>query len=116
MRSKSCEACKERCAGCSRATNPARQAFITPTGMRQHQAGAVLRRDWSAEEGGVAGSYSMQKAEQQARFRRIAQDLAAQGCRRCRGSKVQVEEPPAITYDTRYEASCLDCGEMWWAG
>jgi len=53
-----------------------------------------------------------ERAEQRARLRQKAQELAAQGCPRCRGSKVQVADPSG--YELRYEASCVDCGEMWW--
>jgi hypothetical protein len=54
----------------------------------------------------------LERAQQRANLRQKAQELAAQGCPRCRGSKVQVAEPSG--YQTGYEASCVDCGEMWW--
>jgi hypothetical protein len=53
-----------------------------------------------------------ERAQQRANLRQKAQELAAQGCPRCRGSKIQVAEPAG--YQTGYEASCVDCGEMWW--
>jgi hypothetical protein len=57
----------------------------------------------------------VERAKQRANFRQRTQEFSAQGCPRCRGSKVQVIEPPPLAYDPRYELSCLDCGEMWWA-
>ena len=60
----------------------------------------------------MAEDRSRQKTEQQAFVRQKAQHLAAQGCPRCRGSTVQITVPSA--YTPCYEASCFDCGELWW--
>jgi hypothetical protein len=52
------------------------------------------------------------RAKERAYRRRQGQEFAAQGCPRCRGHLVQVEEPRRS--DDFYEMSCVDCGEMWW--
>jgi hypothetical protein len=52
------------------------------------------------------------RAEERAHHRRKGQEFAAQGCPRCRGHLIQVEEPRRS--DDFYELSCVDCGEMWW--
>ncbi len=64
------------------------------------------------EADSAALKQAAERAKQRARLRRKAQELTAPGCPRCRGSKVQVAEPPRS--DDVYEASCIDCGEMWW--
>jgi hypothetical protein len=39
------------------------------------------------------------RAEQRALLRQKAQELAAQGCPRCRGSSIQVAEPSPSAYE-----------------
>ena len=65
-----------------------------------------------SEANSAALKQAAERAEQRAHRRRKAQEFAAQGCPRCRGHLVQVEEPTSS--DDVYEASCVGCGEMWW--
>jgi uncharacterized protein with PIN domain len=66
----------------------------------------------SLEANIAALKHAAKRAEERAYRRQKAQELAAQGCPRCRGHLIQVEEP--IRSDDFYEMSCVDCGEMWW--
>ena len=64
------------------------------------------------EADSAALKQAAERAEERAHRRRKGQEFAAQGCPRCLGHLVQVEEP--IRSDDFYEMSCVDCGEMWW--